>query len=146
MPKHTKDWNDKISDSVRKSWFNKSLPKRRCLSCKSLFLPTGRRHKYCGSINNTQSCSYKREREMDKRLMYKCNYRFELIKLRRNCCEHCGIKNDNPSFFDIDHIKPIKRTQNNLPHNNYYKETEKLNLQVLCPNCHRIKTIINSEF
>ena len=57
-------------------------------------------------------------------------------------CEHCGLhKPDGYSFFDIDHIKPIRRRGSRWRQGMYKKESRK-NLQVLCPNCHRIKTIL----
>ena len=46
-------------------------------------------------------------------------------------CEVCKITNNNKGFFDIDHIVPKslggKNTQDNL--------------QIICPNCHRIKSL-----
>lgn len=57
-------------------------------------------------------------------------------------CNKCGIENNNLSFFDIDHIVPIKKSSNrrNL------KMSEIDNYMVLCPNCHRLKTISGNEF
>ncbi len=46
-------------------------------------------------------------------------------------CKHCSLSSDNYMFFDIDHILPKSRSGHN----------KKSNLQVLCPNCHRLKTI-----
>lgn len=49
-------------------------------------------------------------------------------------CKACHIESVDPGFFDIDHIVPSsvigRRT---------YRD--KGNLQVLCPNCHRCKTL-----
>ena len=52
-------------------------------------------------------------------------------------CNDCGITNDNPSFFDLDHIIPFRFT--NFKTRWFLRDRE--NLQVLCPNCHRIKCI-----
>jgi hypothetical protein len=49
-------------------------------------------------------------------------------------CQMCFIENCDPGFFDIDHVVSSsalgKRTRR-----------DKLNLQVLCPNCHKCKTL-----
>ena len=45
-------------------------------------------------------------------------------------CAHCKIKSTIASFFDIDHINPRANGGRN----------GKYNLQILCPNCHRLKT------
>ncbi len=45
-------------------------------------------------------------------------------------CQHCGIKNSNHSFFEIDRIIPGKDGGN----------YEIGNIQILCPNCHKCKT------
>lgn len=45
------------------------------------------------------------------------------------CCNHCKMKSELLGFFDLDHI-------NGNPLDNSFK-----NFQLLCPNCHRIKTI-----
>lgn len=55
-------------------------------------------------------------------------------------CKHCGIENSNVSFFDLDHIKPTRRHTLKNPRTGFIWKDEG-NLQVLCPNCHRIKTI-----
>ena len=65
--------------------------------------------------------------------------RQKILYLKGWECQNCRISHDNPSFFDIDHIKPKR----------YYKLKPKSsltlkqlrNLQILCPNCHRLKTI-----
>jgi 5-methylcytosine-specific restriction endonuclease McrA len=45
-------------------------------------------------------------------------------------CAQCGLFNTQHRFFDIDHILPRSKGGNGL----------RDNLQILCPNCHRIKT------
>lgn len=58
-------------------------------------------------------------------------------------CNACGLGGDDPSFFDFDHVIPRRRLkadgrrsprQSHLFHGNG-------NLQVLCPNCHRRKSL-----
>lgn len=60
--------------------------------------------------------------------------RLEILERLGLKCKKCGLKNENPSFFDIDHIIP-------LPKNHGPRLIHLKNLQVLCPNCHRIKTL-----
>lgn len=64
--------------------------------------------------------------------------RVEFIEGRGSKCEKCGLYCANYKFFDIDHIIPLhqtgeKRTQ--------YQFGDGTNFQVLCPNCHRFKTL-----
>lgn len=56
-------------------------------------------------------------------------------------CKQCGLKSDVFGFFDLDHIVPKKRSKKFHYRGNlsYSKDLEKV--QVLCPNCHRMKTI-----
>lgn len=60
-----------------------------------------------------------------------------------NKCVKCGI--DDPRVLDVDHIDPSKKTR--PKHRNYPTairvalwERETDNLQLLCANCHRVKT------
>lgn len=46
-------------------------------------------------------------------------------------CHSCGVVHTAPMFFDIDHILPRVDGGKNNPEN----------LQILCPNCHRKKTL-----
>jgi HNH endonuclease len=50
-------------------------------------------------------------------------------------CQHCGLYSDHVQFFDIDHIKPRRQGG----------DSQTSNLQILCPNCHRIKTLLDSQ-
>lgn len=47
----------------------------------------------------------------------------------------CGEKSEDPSFFDIDHIHPRHRGGRG----------KRDNLQILCPNCHRRKTLLQAR-
>jgi hypothetical protein len=64
--------------------------------------------------------------------------RKEFISSRGNKCTHCGIEHEDESFFDIDHVVPLFK-EGKL--RKQYDYSEASNLQVLCPNCHRIKTL-----
>lgn len=68
-------------------------------------------------------------------------YRSNCDKCRRTAhkakgdhCESCGIKPDNKSLLDVDHIDGNR--SNNLPSN----------LQTLCKVCHQEKTVQNKDF
>ena len=78
-----------------------------------------------------KTCHKKRsqERRSDRRRSF--------VASRNNKCEQCSLYNTNYMFFDIDHIEPLHNTKMGR----YIRDFDKQNLQVLCPNCHRIKTI-----
>lgn len=65
--------------------------------------------------------------------------RMEIVANVNYSCEKCGIKNDHHRFFDIDHIKQAFRKKNGIAGSWRKLWEDKSNLQVLCPNCHRLK-------
>lgn len=67
--------------------------------------------------------------------------RMSLIKRLGGQCAICKMAGE-PGFFDIDHIVPLLRKQNGLGRAARYIKSEINNLQLLCPNCHRYKTMI----
>ncbi len=56
-----------------------------------------------------------------------------LLYLKKKECELCGFQAIHPSQIDIDHID-----------GNHFNNDES-NLQSLCANCHRLKTIQNKD-
>ena len=115
---------------------NKGL--RRCYSCKkvkslSLF---GKRETEKG----TYLC---KECTMGdfKRLKEKYNHKEKIFSILGKKCNHCGVEKDDISFFDIDHIIPVQRKTRK--EHVVTKVSEIKNLQILCPNCHRLKTIMD---
>lgn len=68
----------------------------------------------------------KRLRSGDKRRFV---YRKKLLNKRPYFCSVCGMSNDDYRFFDVDHV------------DSDHKNNDENNLQLLCPNCHRTKTI-----
>ncbi len=56
------------------------------------------------------------------------------FKKDKTSCEHCGFVALHPCQLDVDHIDG--NSDNNSPDN----------LQVLCANCHRLKTYINKDW
>jgi len=60
--------------------------------------------------------------------------RFKLLRDRGKKCEICGLKVEHECQLDIDHI------DGNSKNNNFS------NLQILCANCHRLKTWKNKDW
>lgn len=53
-------------------------------------------------------------------------------------CAICKTQNPDYRFFDLDHIIPLSKLADSKRHYDY---KDRGNLQVLCPNCHRGKTM-----
>jgi 5-methylcytosine-specific restriction endonuclease McrA len=68
--------------------------------------------------------------------------RIPFIKSKNFTCESCGLYEQDPRFFDIDHIIPINNSRNRSVRRSQISDGS---LQLLCPNCHRRKTIIDRE-
>ena len=56
-------------------------------------------------------------------------YRGRFLKIRNPSCSQCNFQYSDIRFFDVNHIDGN--------HNN----NQKNNLELLCPNCHRLRTI-----
>ena len=56
-------------------------------------------------------------------------YRVKIIANKVSKCERCGLENKDYRFFDLNH-----RDSN-------HKNNEDTNIEILCPNCHRLETI-----
>lgn len=56
------------------------------------------------------------------------------LKLALMMCQKCGFKAEHPCQLDIDHIDGNRH--NDDPSNH----------QILCANCHRLKTLINKDY
>jgi len=105
---------------------------RICLRCKKEFYLNRKDKIYCcvtckqaASVYRMcgANCNSKRKR-----------FRIGLGNLKKIKCEICGFKPINLCQLDIDHMDGNKL--NNDPSN----------LQVLCANCHRLKTFINKDW
>lgn len=55
-------------------------------------------------------------------------------KIETLTCEHCGFKAKHRCQLDVDHIDGNRNNNDST------------NLQVLCANCHRLKTQLNSDW
>lgn len=98
------------------------------------------KHKKNGWSTECRTCRKKQVKIIHaRRVIARKNF----IESKGNKCELCGVYNSNPSFFDIDHITPIRKTKQKREA--FPLEVENLiNLQILCPNCHRCKTILEN--
>jgi 5-methylcytosine-specific restriction endonuclease McrA len=67
-----------------------------------------------------------------KRNIQKSQYPYTLHK--KDTCQHCGFVPEHSSQLDVDHIDGDR--WNNDP----------ANLQTLCANCHRLKTMQNEDW
>ena len=53
----------------------------------------------------------------------------------REACEACGYRPVTPELLEVDHILPRARGGDNSPEN----------LQTLCANCHKVKTLLDRK-
>lgn len=53
---------------------------------------------------------------------------------KKDKCEHCNFVPIHPVQLDVDHI------------DGNHKNHDPSNLQTLCANCHRLKTLLRGEF
>ena len=89
-----------------------------------------------------QHCSREAIDKHNKRLAVERRILIDEIKLKTGCIE-CGYK-ENPVALDFDHINPadkeftIGTSYTSVSLKRLYKEIDKC--QVLCANCHRIRT------
>lgn len=60
-------------------------------------------------------------------------YKNPYKRSKKDYCERCGFRAEHPCQLDVDHIDGN--------HNN----NDPLNLQTLCANCHRLKTILSED-
>lgn len=85
--------------------------------------------KNCGKVDvvltdGTYKCKIGRMNHAHKK---KAFYREHFLEIR--VCEKCEVQNENFGFFDVNH--------KDGDHDNNRRE----NLELLCPNCHRIETL-----
>ena len=117
--------------------------KRKCCVCKNIY-PLNRKYFY---NNKSGACGFSSEcipchRTLDEKTNPHRKIRCELITKAGFKCKKCKIYNDNFSFFDIDHIKIKKgRFKGKHRYRSQLIGVSVSELQVLCPNCHRLKTI-----
>ena len=123
-------------------WHYPDFPYSFCVICMRRL--EYRQKKFCSQLCQKKSSSLKF-----------INTRLRLIKLLGNCCKHCGI--NNIRVLQIDHIdgngKLDRRRYKSwrLSSGPTYKNIFEMilngstNYQVLCANCHVIKTYENKD-
>ena len=88
------------------------------------------------------------------KLLRQKNIRLRIIKILGNCCKHCGT--EDRRLLQIDHINGNgslnwKKTKNGNRSRMGCEKTLYIilngytNLQILCANCHMIKTYENKD-
>lgn len=87
-----------------------------------------------------------REKVESRRILRK-ELKFKLQQLLGGRCTKCGIEDSR--LLDFDHIDPSKKTM--MISQSLHKPEEQIleelkNCQLLCPNCHRIKTLESKDY
>lgn len=62
------------------------------------------------------------------------NHLWRVKNVKKTYCESCGFIAKDPCQLDMDHI------------NGNHKDNSLSNIQTLCANCHRLKTVQNKDF
>ena len=115
----------------------------KCLMCGKEFLNEwGKQKRYCGSKTKKTGCSY--IANVNKARKFKIIHRERVLETSRQInnaeklrirqkynfiCQMCGLENKTNGFMDVEH-----KDGNRL-------NGDEKNLWILCPNCHRIKTM-----
>ena len=100
---------------------------KQCLRCGKIFIAKPKHKVYC--------CRNCKSTESHKRLKtgwYKGSLESHLVKKEK--CQFCGFVPVHSIQLEIDHI------------DGNHKNNDLTNLQVLCANCHRLKTFINKDW
>ena len=109
--------------------------KRRCYICKEIKeVSQFRERRY-----DCRSCEREKLNKIRDTLFNGLPIKKRIILKLGAKCKHCGITSKDSAFFDLDHIIPRRRKS--LKEASSVKMKNISNLQVLCPNCHRTKTI-----
>lgn len=86
---------------------------------------------------------YKVRQRQTAKLRYQEARRFLLAEKVKRGCARCGY-NENAHALQLDHIIPVRRKERGADNWNGIKAVQAVladpNVQVLCANCHSIKT------
>lgn len=120
------------------------INKRRCSTCKNIYelnkvnFSQSKKKRLNGFGRNCRKCQILVFQEMKQKYNSSYGYkRNKTVEAFGRKCNACGLKSSIKGFFDIDHIIPVGRDKNKR----LIKNDNMKNLQILCPNCHRLKTI-----
>lgn len=85
----------------------------------------------CGNMSDSKGC----DRYGNMTFNRECSTcrRMPTRVVKKKCCETCGFITEHQCQLDIDHI------------DGNHKNNDLENLQTLCANCHRLKTIKNGD-
>lgn len=101
-----------------------------------------------GHQNHCLECYRKYQRDYAKVLRKRLCDMIDDYKVKNGCVK-CGY-NENAAALEFDHIVPIKRDKKKRYGARNKKEFFNIindpNVQVLCANCHRIKTRENGDY
>lgn len=108
-------------------------------------------HEYLMTDNGHQKhclvCYREYQRNYARDLRKKLSVMINEYKLSTGCAK-CGY-NEHPAALEFDHIIPVKSEKKRYGVRNkkeYFELINDLNVQVLCSNCHSIKTIENGDY
>ena len=109
-------------------------------------------HEYLKTNNGHQNlcldCYREYQRDYAKKLRKNLSEMINEYKLSVGC-KHCGY-NQHPAALEFDHIIPVKTEKKKRYGFRNKKEFSNLlqdpNVQVLCSNCHSIKTRENGDY
>lgn len=109
-------------------------------------------HDYIAANNGYRSycleCYRAYQRQYAKNLRKELSEMINEYKLNKGC-SICGY-NSHPAALELDHIIPIRREKKKRygarNKKEFYNIINDPNIQVLCANCHRIKTRENGDY
>lgn len=118
--------------------------KKKCWDCKTIF-DANTLYFYQNVSNGdglSSECRECKKKYSIKRGRILQQLRIEFIKSVGSKCMKCGFYCKDSSLFDIDHIIPVFKTKEKRGLPLVYSIDR---FQVLCPNCHRLKTIYENR-
>ena len=94
---------------------------------------------YCGKPVESKGRSFSGKKIWNKvcstcRAKLKKNFPVSVLMMERKKCYQCGFVAINPCQLDVDHIDGNS------------KNTKIENFQIICANCHRLKTFLNKDW
>lgn len=92
--------------------------------------------KYCWVCNGTKTRRHIQRANGEYNPHPKGRHNTEIAMRKRKTliCEKCGFKAEHSCQLDVDHI------------DGNHENNDMSNLQILCANCHRLKTYVNKDW
>lgn len=117
--KHIEKYNHLLHKGLRRCWVCKNIKELK------LFKKSKAKKDSGGYAYICNSCHIKDHPKVKLKISF--------LSTKELKCDKCGVENENKSFFDLDHIIPISKNKS--------LQFDRNNIQLLCPNCHRLKTL-----